>query len=78
MNKSQEKLFNLIVPFIPESIVMNAIAYSNPQSLQNTINNVYDKVIKSFIDSNPRKMNENFEEIKDFIQERILVRILVK
>lgn len=78
MNKSQEKLFNLILPFIPETIVMNAAAYRNPQSLQNTINNIYDKVIKSFLDANPRKMNDDFESFKDFIQERILIRILVK
>lgn len=80
MNQTQTKLFNTILPFIPETVVMNAVAYRNPKSLQNTIENIFTQSVNKCKENYRHKPNmfDELEEIKDYLFDRIMTRILVK
>lgn len=77
-NNKYEALVNIIKPFIPATIVMKAIAFRDIKARERTINNVYSKVIDSFLNANPKYKNKSLDSVKDWLCDIISHRVLVE
>lgn len=73
-----ENMINLVKPFVPESVVLKSKIYTDIKARERTAYNIWDKIKREFITSNPRYSSFDFTEVSEHIIDIIHIRTLVE
>lgn len=73
-----ENMINLVKPFVPASVVLKAKFYADIKARERTAYNIWDKIKREFIASNPRYSSFDFTEVSEHIIDIIHIRTLVE